>query len=596
MSVVTQIEESTRPQGTRVASLKDVQAAGCLVIKGPDRPIALFYHEGMVRAVDNRCPHMGFPLHKGPVKDGILICPWHHARFDLTSGCTFDLFADDVPAYPVEVSGDDVMLHIPPVGDSVGRAFRRLRTGMENNVGLVTAKSVIALLKEDVAPDDIVREAALFGATNRDGWGSGLVILGAMANIAPKLPADHAALALAHGITAAARDTAGMAPRRPRWPLDRPDLDHETARRWFRHWVLARHRDGAERTLLTALASGCRPVEAADIIFTAITDRFYSDAGHTLDFANKAFQIVDRVGWDHAQELLPALVPIIVGARGAEESSPWRSPIDLVALLQEAFTRIPAAAAEGSGKEWNGEQVLATRLLGDEPALIIESLLEALRLGAGPAQLGRSLSLAAATRIARFGTANEFGDWDTALHTFTYANALDEVLQRCPSLEVLRGVFHGAMSVYMDRFLNIPPAPLPAVEGAPGEVAPGVILDDLLERLNRQQQVGEAAQLVNQYLQADLPHEPLLATLAYATLREDAAFHTFQMLEASLQQYHHWSTNGATPQSESALPPQNLILIALARYLAAHSPTQRSFLQTFDIARRLHRGDTLYEE
>jgi len=40
---------------------------------------------------------MGFPLDRGSVEDGILTCHWHHARFDFASGCTFDLWADDVP-------------------------------------------------------------------------------------------------------------------------------------------------------------------------------------------------------------------------------------------------------------------------------------------------------------------------------------------------------------------------------------------------------------------------------------------------------------------------------------------------------------------
>ena len=37
------------------------------------------------------------------------------------------------------------------------------------------------------------------------------------------------------------------------------------------------------------------------------------------------------------------------------------------------------------------------------------------------------------------------------------------------------------------------------------------------------------------------------------------------------------------------------ILIAVTRYLAAHSPTERSWLQTATIAERLARGDQLYE-
>jgi nitrite reductase/ring-hydroxylating ferredoxin subunit len=42
-----------------------------------------------VFALDNRCPHMGFPLDRGTVEDGILTCHWHHARFDLASGTGF---------------------------------------------------------------------------------------------------------------------------------------------------------------------------------------------------------------------------------------------------------------------------------------------------------------------------------------------------------------------------------------------------------------------------------------------------------------------------------------------------------------------------
>ena len=34
---------------------------------------------------------------------------WHHARFDLESGCTFDLWADDVPICPVELRNGEVM-------------------------------------------------------------------------------------------------------------------------------------------------------------------------------------------------------------------------------------------------------------------------------------------------------------------------------------------------------------------------------------------------------------------------------------------------------------------------------------------------------
>ena len=64
--------------------------------------IAIFHTPEGIFAVDNRCPHMGFPLDRGTVKDCILTCHWHHARFDLHSGGAFDPWADDVRAFPVK--------------------------------------------------------------------------------------------------------------------------------------------------------------------------------------------------------------------------------------------------------------------------------------------------------------------------------------------------------------------------------------------------------------------------------------------------------------------------------------------------------------
>jgi hypothetical protein len=45
------------------------------------------------------------------------------------------------------------------------------------------------------------------------------------------------------------------------------------------------------------------------------------------------------------------------------------------------------------------------------------------------------------------------------------------------------------------------------------------------------------------------------------------------------------------------MPPERgrLVLIAAARYLAAHAPTARAQTQTYRIAWRLSRGETLFE-
>src|SRR4029079_16146871 len=100
--------------GTRADSLEELRATGRAVVGLNGHTICLLAEGDEVFAVDNRCPHMGFPLHRGTVSDGILTCHWHHARFDLCTGGTFDHFADELRRFPVEIEGDDVYVDLTP--------------------------------------------------------------------------------------------------------------------------------------------------------------------------------------------------------------------------------------------------------------------------------------------------------------------------------------------------------------------------------------------------------------------------------------------------------------------------------------------------
>ena len=79
---------------------------------GRGHTIAVFWHNERAYAVDNRCPHMGFPLARGICEDGVLTCYWHYARFDLDSGGAFDIWAGDVRTYPVTVRDNAVYVDL----------------------------------------------------------------------------------------------------------------------------------------------------------------------------------------------------------------------------------------------------------------------------------------------------------------------------------------------------------------------------------------------------------------------------------------------------------------------------------------------------
>ena len=230
-------------------------------------------------------------------------------------------------------------------------------------------------------------------------------------------------------------------------------------------------------------------------------------------------------------------------------------------------------------------------LLGDDPAAIVVAITDALDAGAPVTAVSRAVCYAAALRVARFHTSNEFGDWITVLHTFTHANAVHQLLRRSPSPELLRGVYHAAMRLYLDRFLNMPAARLP--EERPADLAalptdPAALLAQLRELLDREQQVQPAAQVVSRYLA--LGHDPaaVIAELGHVLLREDGEFHSYQMLEAGVALHNELAA--ADPAAAQR------VLVAVARYLAAHAPTSRAMLQTARTARRLQRGDDLSAE
>src|SRR5204862_2610877 len=142
----------------------------------------------------------------------------------------------------------------------------------------------------------------------------------------------------------------------------------------LRRWTSVRHREAAERTLLTAIAAGVSPAVLADALLTAATERAFADAGHSVDFINKAFECLDLIGWEHAAAVLPTVVGQMVAARGAEESTAWRQPVDLVALCHEATSELPQLFAAGRGVHgWSDYAALARELLGDEPVRIIDA-------------------------------------------------------------------------------------------------------------------------------------------------------------------------------------------------------------------------------
>ena len=565
-----------------VCSLDELKRDRFKVVSAGSSTILVGFEEGKLFALDNRCPHMGFPLHRGTVRDGILTCHWHHAKFDLTGGCTLDPFADDATCFAVDVR--DGLVYVDPQPGERDRKehwLHKLQEGLEQNLRLVLAKSVIGL-DQLGATNDVLAKAALFGVSNRAaGWSTGLTILTSVASVLSEIATEDQRLAVYQGLIHVARSTANQPRNFDLEPLATTEAHPERYVDWFRRFVDSRSEDAAERTLRTAIRVGVPRETIATMIFAACTDHLYMDEGHSLDFANKGFELLEHIGWEQAEAVLPSLVPNLVSASRAEERSSWRHPVDLPALLNDVYAKLDQLIAKGGGRlrNWTGHEALAEVILDGQPGVILDAISSFIRDGVLLTDLSSTVAYAASRRLVHFHTSNEFGDWGTVHHTFTYTNAVDQAMRLAPSSALARGIIDGAMSIYLERFLNVPKQPVPRPTGRSATSA------DLLASFDTHGLVDESAQIVAELLAAKR-HQEVVTTLGHALLREDAGFHQFQSYEAGLRQYKRFIGS----------PLGDDVLIGVTRFLTAHSPTVRATGQTFHTAERLHRGEALHED
>jgi nitrite reductase/ring-hydroxylating ferredoxin subunit len=553
--------------------------------------LAVFKYQDKFYAVDNRCPHMGYPMSEGSIRDGVLICHWHHWEFDLKSGGCFLASGDDLKAFPVEARDDGYVYVGLARGEReaakrrvIERGKRALERGLKDRSSFFIAKAVTALRDAEAEPQEIIQQGLHYGAhKSSDGWSSGVAILTLAGNLWDDVVEKDHNLFLVHGLTQVSRRTSGSSrPYRAAFPRTGEEHNLGTLKRWFRYFVDKRHRGAAERILLTLHDRGYPKSVIADFVFTAATDFYFTGDGHALDFANKMFEALDYVEWEGAHEILRPIVVDLVGRTRHEETSRWA---DSVPVLEPIFSRLDEIWKQNQANEASLDiSEFAQTMLGDDFVPIVAEIEEKLRAGVKPTDICRAMTYASAIRTARFHLKNE-GDWHDVANIYSYAHALYCAFQYAPSKELLRGIFHGAVFLAYVRWLNMPAARIPR---------PGQRLDETFESVDKMldrfqefadfQKVYEAEILVNQYLEEGHDVDKLRRALAHILLREDAELHMFQVLEVAFRHY------------ELSEDPEEkrMHLLAGTRYITAQK-LMKNILWSTENAERLARGELLSE-
>lgn len=274
------------------------------VFKSGPRQLVLLQAGGQFFAIDNRCPHEGYPLAEGTVDDScVLTCNWHNWKFRLSDGeCV--LGGDHVRAYPVRTEDDFLWVDLsdPPPEVIESRILEGLRTAYdERDFGRI-CREVTRLHFNKLDPRLGVRKAIEwsydkfeFGMTHayaaaadwlaeaarqQDDWESQLICLSE--------PIDHSAF---------------DALRHRQYPYGEPT---EFTSAGFAEAVESQANDRAEGMVRAAMEAGNTWSDfEADIAAAALAH--FNDFGHSLIYVYKTRQLVQLLGDEVTQYLAPCL-------------------------------------------------------------------------------------------------------------------------------------------------------------------------------------------------------------------------------------------------------------------------------------------------
>ena len=429
------------------------KGAGTVVRAGPRR-IALFRGDGgNIHAVDDQCPHEGYPLSKGSLAGHVLTCCYHNFKFDVRTGaCTKGDECVAVHRTRVRNGQVEILLVEPPRDallvkhrNSLEEALREHRLGQ-------AARETVRLLSFGEKPANLALLAARFDAEYAE-YGSThtLPVAADVCSMLRLFPGLEAALPLMQALELAS-ETSVRRPKRPVTPAAEPGNDPRRAGALLREHVEAERCEEAEALLRGALDKGWGRPFIEPWLLELSTDHFLG-FGHALIFTVKAFDLLETVGWEHAAEILPGLLVAIVSQTREDALPEWLWFRERMAAIEPRLatwwtakdTARPASQAE--------HKALVEAVLDGSRIEAFDAIHEALERNLAIHEIVDALSVAASERILRFNVAVDRDStvqegWLDVTHLLTFVNATRHALIRYDSANGLKWLFQAARFIH----------------------------------------------------------------------------------------------------------------------------------------------------
>ncbi len=422
---------------TLVAHLDDLPVGSMKLVRVDDHRLCLVRTSQGVFALDHACPHEGYGMTQGSLDGNLITCAWHNWKFRVDDG-TCVVGEEDINTHETTIADDgavQVTLRRPDPQSVQPRLLASLRRGVERDYIGQVSRDVVRLLQADANPGELVWEAVQHGAPRADfGWGHSIASATDCLAMVDLYEGDQRALPIVQAIAGIA-ETERDRPVNPlpdpvrRLPAD--PLDE------FRRAVETEQLEQAQALVRGAIATGFAATDLRPW-FTAVASDHLLSYGHGAIYCQKAFELLDMIGWEAADTVLPYLVPTIVyGTR--EDLLPYTRPF----VRALAGTDIAALAHVPSDDGWSDDGSLLTTLLGKDRKAVVPAVADAMRSGAGVDGVLDVVVETVGERMMRYDLAGEhdllddFG-WLDITHGLTYAHAARWHHRQSPGTDTVR--------------------------------------------------------------------------------------------------------------------------------------------------------------
>lgn len=433
----------------KAASL-DALNANPVVFNHPPRQISLFKVDDRVYAIDNRCPHEGYPLAVGSVEDAVVTCNWHNWKFRLRDGECL-LGGDHVRSYPTRLEDGHAWVDLadPPPEKVRREVLRGLETAFgERDFGRI-CREITRLHYHGLEPKDAVVEA-LRWSHDRFEFGTRHSVAAAADWVALTdefSELESKLICMAEAVDHLAFDSL----REPRYayPEAGEPFDHTE----FLSAIEAEQSSRAEALVVRGLGDGMHWNDMEEA-FTAAALAHYNSFGHSLIYVAKSGQLIESLGSGVESYLLLPLARQLAYATREDLVPEFKAYGPTLGNLSEldsephrkAELDVPFAATTTEALDW-----LVGNIASSSAERLYNTSLEALALNL--------LHFDTSYGFAYDRPVSQNVSWLAFTHGVTFANAARVLCKKYPrywpQALAQMACFIGRNSAFIDREVQI---------------------------------------------------------------------------------------------------------------------------------------------